>query len=471
MITEGTYPYVVGGVSTWCVQLVNGLPEAKWQILPITAGSALREPRFPLPPQAELVGRIDLWSEGLPPWRPRARNGADRVMLPAELTRQLLGWNGSTDTLVASLRWCRRHPERVRAVFRNRRAWRPFLAALADVLDEEDPSVGPAPEFDLHHASQLYQSLYWLARVAAVPTPATDLLLVTAAGWSVIPALVHRSLHGTPMLLVEHGVFVREAYLGAVRADGSPSARFLATRLARGLTQAAYSCADIVAPVSDANARWAEALGVPSNRICVIRNGIRPLPEPAPLPGTATVISVGRLDPLKDIHTMLMVAAEVVRQVPAARFLHYGPVSAGQEGYAQSCQALHEELGLGDRFRFMGSTPDPVGVIRDADVVIMTSISEGFPMSLLEAMSQGRPIVTTGVGGVPEAVAGCSFIAPPGHVDDLAAGVVTLLRHPWLAQKLGDRGYKLVTDRFSEDAWLLQYRQLLLNMAAVAVAS
>ena len=68
----------------------------------------------------------------------------------------------------------------------------------------------------------LYQTLYWIARTAAVPTPAADVLHVTAAGWSAIPALVHKALHGTPMVLTEHGVYLREAYLAAARSGGSP---------------------------------------------------------------------------------------------------------------------------------------------------------------------------------------------------------------------------------------------------------
>ncbi len=76
---------------------------------------------------------------------------------------------------------------------------------------------------------------------------------------------------------------------------------------------------------------------------------------------------------------------------PARSFLHYGPVPRGEEAYGRSCVALHERLGLGERFRFMGPTTDPTGVVRAADVVLMTSISEGLPMSILEAMGQARP--------------------------------------------------------------------------------
>ena len=71
---------------------------------------------------------------------------------------------------------------------------------------------------DLVEAAALYQTLYWVARTAAEPTPACDLLHVTAAGWAAVPAVVHKALHGTPIVLTEHGVYLREAYLASVRS-------------------------------------------------------------------------------------------------------------------------------------------------------------------------------------------------------------------------------------------------------------
>ena len=58
---------------------------------------------------------------------------------------------------------------------------------------------------------------------------------------------------------------------------------------------------------------------------------------------TKTVVSVGRIDPLKDVHTMLRTAAEVLRHVPDATFLHYGPVTPGEEAYGRSCRTIHAE--------------------------------------------------------------------------------------------------------------------------------
>src|SRR5205085_9775477 len=103
-------------------------------------------------------------------------------------------------------------------------------------------------------------------------------------------------------------------------------------------------------------------------------------------------------------------AAQTSTHLPDARFRHYGPVPRGEEIYRRSCLELHARLGLGDRFQFMGPTTDPTGVVRDSDVVLMTNISEGLPIPILEAMGPAQPVVSTGVGGVPEVVRGCGMV-------------------------------------------------------------
>lgn len=462
LVTEGTYPFVVGGVSSWCDLLLGGLPDVSWQVLPIVTAGRAKKPLFKLPANARLLPRLEIWSETLPGWKWRGfGRGEFDTSLPATLARALLSWDGSRDSLVDALVYCRQHPDALSHVFRAEESWRLFLDALAPVVSESGETYGPPASFDLVDAAKLFQTLYWIARTAAAETPRADIVHVTAAGWAILPALVDRALHGTPILLTEHGVYVREAYLGAVRRKLSPGDRFVATRLARGLALAAYAAADAVSPVAEANARWERSLGVSPLKIRVIHNGVTIGDAPRPLPGTGTVVSVGRIDALKDVHTMLRTASEVVRRFPSARFLHYGPVSEGEDAYGRSCRLLHEQLGLGDRFKFMGSTSDPKGVLRDADVVIMTSISEALPLSILEAMVEGRPVVSTGVGGVPELVNGCGVVVPPGDVHGLADGVVALLRSPDLAQQLGTAGYEKAVREYTQDTCLGSYSDLL----------
>jgi polysaccharide biosynthesis protein PelF len=465
LTTEGTYPYAMGGVSSWCDLLVRNLSEFDWHVMPIVAPERTA-PAYQLPPQARLVRRIELWSEALPRWRLAAgtvRGGG--AELPAMLARGLTSWHADVDELLDALIWCRGRSRLVRRIFRSGAGWASFLVALRTVLDEPVPEAGRPPELDALEAATLYQTLYWVAQTASIRTPPVDVLHVTAAGWAALPAIVHRATHGTPLVLTEHGVYVREAYLAAARSSDSPGSRFISTRLARGLARAAYAAADVVSPVTDANASWEEGLGIEADKLSVIYNGLRPPPTPEPPPGTQTVVSVGRIDPLKDVHTMLHVAQETLRRLPSARFLHYGPVTDGREDYGRSCYALHERLGLGERFRFMGPTREPNAVVRAADVVVMTSISEGLPMSILEAMGEGRPVVATGVGGVPDVVRGCGVVTAPGDIDGLAMAITTLLRNRGLAWALGRRGHGWLSRIFNQARCIESYREPLASAA------
>lgn len=463
MITEGTYPYAVGGVSSWCDAVIGGLDHLDWDILPIIAGGKRLRQNFVLPAHARLLRSIELWSEDAPPRRaPRPRRRGSGSKLPSQLLRGLLPWEGSLTELTAALVRCRERPQAVRREFRDSDSWQEFLLALVEVLAVSSDQSAPAPVYDTIEAARLYQTLYWVARTAAVPTPPCSLLHVTAAGWAAIPALAHKAIHGTPFLLSEHGVYVREAYLASVNnASVSLGQRHISTRLALGLTRATYAAADMIAPVTEANAEWERGLGVTPDRIRVIPNGIQPPTHWTKAPGIKKVIAMGRIDPLKDVQTMLLVADEVLQRMPEARFEYWGPATSGQEQYARACERMHEQLGLGERFRFMGRTADPHGVIRNADLVLMTSISEAMPMALLEAMAQARPAVATSVGGVPSVLSGCGLIAAPGDVHGLASAVVTVLDDPNLAERLGRRGFERLHRRYTLARCVTGYRDLI----------
>jgi len=471
LVTEGTYPYAVGGVSSWCHALITGLSEIEWQVLPILGGRKHQRPTVKLPSNGKLLRPIDLWSEGHPRRRLRSRRSVEHGSLPVQLLQGLMQWEGDLDALTAALVHCNLNPQSIRPEFRGPDSWARFVSALERLLDESHRESAPAPIYDAIEAARLYQALYWVARTAAVPTPACDLIHVTAAGWAAIPAIVHKALHGTPVLLTEHGVYVREAYLASVReAAERRSQGHISPRLALGLTRAAYAVADVIAPVTEANAEWERGLGADPAKIYVIPNGIEPPTERTAPPNAHKVIALGRLDPLKDVQTMLLVADEVIRRFPAAQFDCWGPPTLGQEAYAEACVLLHAQLGLGERFRFMGGTSDPHAAIRSGDLLLMTSISEAMPMTLLEAMGQGRPIVATSVGGVPSVVRGCGLVARPGDVHELATAVVALLRNPGLAARFGERGYERTQRRFTLTRCLGAYEELIRGLTTEAAA-
>ncbi len=475
MFTEGTYPFIVGGVSTWCDSLLNGLSDIDFQVMPITAGGVHREILFPIPGNTVLCGHLDLWSEDVPlsvPVLPRVFRSRERVAgadpgvdLPSALARGLLGWESDQEAFVEALLWCRRNPRRIRSAFRSRSAWNRFVATLHELAECSADDYTAAPQFDMLGVTELYRLLWWVGRSAAYATPAgensPDLLMVTAAGWAAIPAVVHKALHGTPILLTEHGIYVREAYLAAIRNGASPAGRWTASRVARGLSRLAYAYADRVSPVTEANAAWENEFGVAAERITTIYNGVVVPSRREPPPDNKIIVAVGRIDPLKDIKTMLRTASTVLVSHPTAKFIHYGPIPPENAKYADECFALHAELGLDERFVFAGSTDDPYGVVARADIALLTSISEGSPITVLEAMASGRPVVATAVGGVLEAVRGCGFTARPGDHESLAAGVCRLLDDSTLTESLGILAYARASEVFGHASSLAKYRTLI----------
>ena len=131
LITEGTYPYAVGGVSSWCDLLLQSLTEIEWQVLPIIAAHG-RPPAYELPPHARLVGPIELWSEDLPPGRSIHRTRSDGAeSIPETLVRGLIAWDGDLTAATGALVQCRNDPHGTRRSFRSQHGWASFLFGTA----------------------------------------------------------------------------------------------------------------------------------------------------------------------------------------------------------------------------------------------------------------------------------------------------------------------------------------------------
>ena len=174
MMTEGTYPYVLGGVSRWCDQLLRALPEFRWQVLPVTAGSLRLTPQFELPPSVKLLPEIALWSKEDLPLTFRKHHEID-VDLPSRLMREILSWQAEPKTLVDCLVWCREHPDAIGPSFRREESLERYIAALRPMVTQDHSELGERFPWDLQNAIELYRLLLWVARTAASPTPDCEL--------------------------------------------------------------------------------------------------------------------------------------------------------------------------------------------------------------------------------------------------------------------------------------------------------
>jgi glycosyltransferase involved in cell wall biosynthesis len=154
------------------------------------------------------------------------------------------------------------------------------------------------------------------------------------------------------------------------------------------------------------------------------------------------VLCVARLDAQKG-HTYLLAA---IRNVPNAIFVLVGD---GSERASLEAQAAH--LCVRDRVIFLGHRDDVAELLATCDLLVLPSLYEGLPLSVLEAMAAGKPVVATSVGGTPEAVLDgeTGFLVPSRDPTALVRAIQRLLTDACLRRKMGMAGRRRVQRNFS----------------------
>jgi glycosyltransferase involved in cell wall biosynthesis len=272
-----------------------------------------------------------------------------------------------------------------------------------------------------------------------------DVQAMVVRGFStgVVGRLVGRFLGIRPLIMAEHSTG---------RIDPDPKKRPVERLLA--------PWADGVIAVARGQVPFLlEDIGYDERRIRVIYNGIdlrdwTPAPRDEALcrdlgiPADAPVAGIlAMLRPEKD-HDTFLAAARIVRErLPPARFLIVGE---GKE--RERLEQLSASLGLTDAVRFTGQRSDVHRLLTVFDVSILCSVTiETFPMSFLEAMAMGRPLIGTSVGGVPEMIeeGGNGFVVPLRDPEALAGAIVRVIADRRTVEAMGRRSRRIVEERFS----------------------
>jgi glycosyltransferase involved in cell wall biosynthesis len=183
------------------------------------------------------------------------------------------------------------------------------------------------------------------------------------------------------------------------------------------------------------------------DRTVVIHNGVeldRPRRPPGRTQAPVTLLSVGRLRAPKDFTTL-------IRAISA---LEPGSVRLRIAGDGPERPALEAEIaqrGLSGTVELLGTRPDVDQLLAAADLFVLSSDSEGLPMSVLEAMAAGLPVVASGVGGVPELVKDgeTGALVPPRDSHALAAAIREIAGDPQLRDRLGQAGRRRAEVEFS----------------------
>ena len=232
------------------------------------------------------------------------------------------------------------------------------------------------------------------------------------------------------------------------------------------LQRAAYALSHQIVANSESVRKKLNEEGISNERITVIHSGLdlaRVVPpanssseETLRRLGVAgwthfvTIVANMRHD-VKDYPMFLRAAAQISKALPETAFL-----LAGEGPLQSSLQALAAQLGIAGKTFFLGRCENIAELLSVSDVCVLSSKAEGFSNSILEYMAAGRPVVATDVGGAREAIAEneTGFIVPSGSDELMAERVVALLRDPQNSRAMGERGRRVVEEKFSSEALL-----------------
>jgi glycosyltransferase involved in cell wall biosynthesis len=223
---------------------------------------------------------------------------------------------------------------------------------------------------------------------------------------------------------------------------------------------AALFCDRVVAVCDAAHRNMRAGARSVAHKVVTIRNGAYPSaarPDSNVQKRGFALVTVGRLAPAKSYDTLLRSVALARRSVPD---LALWIVGNGSE--AASLQQLSGELGVDDIVQFCGERADVGSWLRCADVFVLSSISEGLPISILEAMAAGLPTIVTDVGGMPEVVSlsRAGATVPARDIDTLASAIVEFAGRRDELKELGQRARSCYIQHFTPERMADQYLTL-----------
>ena len=211
--------------------------------------------------------------------------------------------------------------------------------------------------------------------------------------------------------------------------------------------------------------------GLPADRVEVIYNGVDLDVASRPAAGARgriraefgfaardfVVVQIARLHELKDHQTALQTIDIARKQIPELRLL-----IAGEGDHRSFIDRTIRERGLEEFVALAGTRSDIPELLAAADAFLLTSISEGIPLTIIEAMAARCPVISTAVGGIPEMITGgeSGFLAPARDPRALAAALITLHRDPLLRHSMGEAGERRARALFSLNGMLDSYRRV-----------
>lgn len=315
-----------------------------------------------------------------------------------------------------------------------------------------------------------------------------DLCHATSSGPAALPALVAKRFFGTPLLVTEYGVRLREHYLAGATAPQRAPVRALLAAFQGALAAETYAHAALITPGNTHIRRWQERCGADPARLRTVYPGMdtgrfTEVPEAA-ADDSKTLVWVGAVEPAKDLVGLLHAFARVRAAEPHATLRIIGALGRDPQapGYLAHCRALAAQLfpdeaadarTAGENpvsFEQLGGpeAPSLADAYASGAVLVLSSVVEGFPRSLVEAMFCGRATVSTDTGAVCEIIGGTGLVVPPRNPRALADACCALLGDPARRARLGAAARARALELFTVEQNLTAFRGIYLELISRA---
>ena len=449
LITEGSYPHEVSGTSNWSHELINGLPRHRFVVLALTPPKR-QAILYERPANVEQLFRVPLRLERS---NVREPTKAERETFALSVNHLLEFLQRDLPRFTQGLRELALlgHEVDLWPLFEERVLWQRVQGLLRLKL----PYTPSLAEIALC-VSWLQKNLTPLLRIP----PKTDLVHMTGNALGGVPAWLASHVHEVPLLLTEHHIALRERYLKRSHRSDLLALKRFQTSFYEMLARLLYWQADRIVSVSEFNRTWQLRFAAPRERTLVIPNGVDLDRFPnltQQTHTTSTLVWLGRIDPLKNLETLLSAFWQVRQLLPHARLKLFGPTTNPR--YLRKLQQQVLELKLESSVTFEGVASHSYEAFAEGDVIVSSSKSEGSPLALLEAMACGKAIVATCVGGVHELLGDAARLVPAQSPTALATALIDLLQHPEERSKLEGRARERAKT-FSLDRTLARYNEL-----------
>lgn len=484
MVCEGCYPYVVGGVSGWVHSLIKSFPDTEFVVLAICADRSISGKFvYDLPDNLTEVHEVYLQDDD---WCGDdvavGREGRDR----------------------AHFHLSSREYDAIRSLVLNRSVrW----DDLFDLFQKDSLSVNSilmGPDF-LHITEEYYERNYsqlnfsdflWTLRSIYLPLfqvmrsgiPKADLYHCVATGYAGILGTMAQHKYGCGLLISEHGIYTREREEELIRAKWVKGVyKNIWIDQFYKMSQVAYERADVVTSLF-AHARELQIeLGCPEEKIQITPNGVDPerfrdIPGKQPCDeGWVNIGAVLRVTPIKDVKTLIMAFSYAWKRMPNIRLWVMGPFEE-EPDYVGECFELVSNLGMKTGRIGEGELPEvepadaPVVFTGRVDVTkylgrmdftILTSISEGQPLTILEGFAAHKPAIATDVGncrgllyGEDDDFGEAGILTHIMNAEEIAEAILELARHPKRRQEMGENGYRRMMSRYKLSDMHARYQKI-----------